>query len=71
MVTCYCKECYNQVYNPNVLYLVDLVEDKKLFKGLMHRYDFTKEDKKEVIDILKNNIKQENVTRGNIKKGIE
>lgn len=67
----YCKYCYNQIFNPYPLYLLDMNNELNEINKKYIRYDFSLENKKELENILINNIKPVNFTRGHIKRGIE
>lgn len=67
----YCKYCYNQIFNPYPLYLLDMNNELDKINKKFIRYDFSFENKKELENILINNIKPVNFTRGHIKRGIE
>lgn len=67
----YCKYCYNQIFNPFPLYLLDMNNELEKINKKYIRYDFSFENKKEINDILLNKLKPINFTRGHIKRGIE
>lgn len=67
----YCKYCYNQIFNPYPLYLLDMNNELEKINKKYIRYDFSLENKKEINDILLNKLKPINFTRGHIKRGIE
>lgn len=74
----YCKYCYNKIFNTDVLFLLDQIDEYKKFHNMDIRIDFTIEDEKEVAKIL-NDLKSDNkdnmyisknFTRGHIKNSI-
>lgn len=71
IIKSYCKYCYNQIFNPYPLYLLDIIKELNEINKKYIRYDFSFENKKELENILLNNIKPVNFTRGHIKRGIE
>ena len=66
----YCKYCYNKIYNPDIIYIDDLVYDDNYFYNKMLRYEFTIENKNDIIDIIVNKKKPLNYTRGHFLKSI-
>lgn len=60
----YCKYCYNKIFNAYPIYLLDLDEIRNLDKNIELRFDFTIETEKEIEDIIINNIRPKEFTRG-------
>jgi len=69
-VRCYCKYCYNQIFNAEPLVLYDLETEVRSLDPECVRYDFTVESGKQVIDILAGLVPRD-ITRGHFRHGIE
>lgn len=69
-VRCYCKYCYNQIFNAEPLVLYDLEGDIRALEPESVRYDFTIEPEAEVLRILSGAIPKA-MTRGHFRHGIE
>lgn len=67
---CFCKYCYNKIYNAYPLYIVDLLDELKKTNFDKIRYDFTIESSEEIKKILSNNVNINKITRGHIKNKI-
>ncbi len=67
----YCKYCYNQIFNPEPIFLCDMREDLKNIEYKFERYDFTFEEGSIIKRILEKEDRPEKFTRGHIKRGIE
>lgn len=67
----YCKNCYNQIFNPFPIYLLDIMDELNKINYTRIRYDFSFESEKEIKEILLENKKPQDFTRGHIKRGIE
>ena len=66
----YCKYCYNQIFNPEPIFLCDMRDDLKNINYKYERYDFTFETGVDLIKILEREEKPIKFTRGHIKRGI-
>ena len=66
----YCRYCYNQIFNPEPIFLCDMKDDLKSINYKYERYDFTFETGEELIKILEREDKPIKFTRGHIKRGI-
>ena len=66
----YCKYCYNQIFNPEPIFLCDMRDDLKSINYKYERYDFTFETGEDLINILEREDKPIKFTRGHIKRGI-
>ena len=72
-VSCHCNMCYNTIYNKHPLLIREETEN---FKGTL-RLDFTSEELKETINIIKGiytgtiQFNQDLHTRGHFKKGVK
>ncbi len=69
-VRCYCKYCYNQIFNAEPLVLFDLPEDIRSLEPECLRYDFSVETGAEVRKILAGAIPKD-ITRGHFRHGVE
>ncbi len=69
-VRCYCKYCYNQIFNAEPLVLYDLESEVRSLEPECVRYDFTVESGRQVIDILAGLVPRD-ITRGHFRHGIE
>ncbi len=69
-VRCYCKYCYNQIFNAEPLVLYDLETEVRSLDPECVRYDFTVESGKQVLDILAGLVPRD-ITRGHFRHGIE
>ncbi|ETP73604.1 collagenase-like protease [Lachnospiraceae bacterium JC7] len=69
-VRCYCKYCYNQIFNAEPLVLYDLPEDVRSLEPECLRYDFSVETGAEVRKILAGAIPKD-ITRGHFRHGVE
>lgn len=69
-VRCYCKYCYNQIFNAEPLVLYDLPEDIRSLEPERLRYDFSVETGTEVRKILSGAIPKD-ITRGHFRHGVE
>lgn len=69
-VRCYCKYCYNQIFNAEPLVLYDCPEEIQSLEPEYVRYDFTVESGKAVLSVLSGAIPK-NITRGHFRHGIE
>lgn len=69
-VRCYCKYCYNQIFNAEPLVLYDLEEDIRALDPESVRYDFSIESENEVRKILSGAVPGA-MTRGHFRHGIE
>ncbi len=67
----YCKYCYNQIFNPEPIFLCDMRDDIKNINYKYERYDFTFETSDELKRILEREERPLKFTRGHIKRGIE
>ena len=69
-VRLYCKYCYNQIYNSDVLSLLGLEKEVERLGASSFRFDFTVESEKEIVELFQGKpLKQ--FTRGHFHKGIE
>ncbi|EEJ51979.1 hypothetical protein HMPREF6123_0739 [Oribacterium sinus F0268] len=69
-VRLYCKYCYNQIYNSDVLSLIGLEKEVERLGASSFRFDFTVESEKEILELFQGKpLKQ--FTRGHFHKGIE
>ncbi len=68
-VRCYCRYCYNQIYNADALVLYDLPEAVSALRPDSIRYDFTIEGPEEVRRILAGEVPR-NMTRGHFRRGV-
>ncbi|MGN1084790.1 MAG: DUF3656 domain-containing protein, partial [Lachnospiraceae bacterium] len=72
-----CKDCYNIIYNPECLSLLDREEEIKLLCPAALRLDFTFESKEETLRVLKSAagnrlpVTGAGYTRGHFKRGVE
>ena len=66
----YCRYCYNQIFNPEPIFLCDMRDDLKSINYKYERYDFTFETGDDLIKILDREDKPIKFTRGHIKRGI-
>ena len=72
-----CMECYNLIYNPECLSLLDGTENLTGLNPAAVRLDFTFEKKDEVVRILKSAtgeggaVTGTGYTRGHFKRGVE
>ncbi|WP_051671763.1 U32 family peptidase [Oribacterium sp. P6A1] len=69
-VRCYCKYCYNQIFNAEPLVLYDLPEDVRSLEPECLRYDFSVETGSEIRKILAGAIPKD-ITRGHFRHGVE
>ena len=69
-VRCYCKYCYNQIFNAEPLVLYDLEGDVRVLDPESVRYDFSIESENEVRKILSGAVPGA-MTRGHFRHGIE
>ena len=69
-VRCYCKYCYNQIFNAEPLVLYDLEGDVRVLDPESVRYDFSIESENEVRKILSGAVPAA-MTRGHFRHGIE
>ncbi len=69
-VRCYCKYCYNQIFNAEPLVLFDLPEEVFSLEPECLRYDFSVETGAEVLKILAGAIPKD-ITRGHFRHGVE
>lgn len=69
-VRCYCKYCYNQIFNAEPLVLYDLSEEVRSLEPERLRYDFSVETGEEVKKILSGAIPKD-ITRGHFRHGVE
>ena len=69
-VRCYCKYCYNQIFNAEPLVLYDLEGDIRALDPESVRYDFSIESENEVRKILSGAVPVA-MTRGHFRHGIE
>ena len=69
-VRCYCKYCYNQIFNAEPLVLYDCESEIYQLDPEYVRYDFTVETGREVLSVLSGAIPK-NITRGHFRHGIE
>ena len=69
-VRCYCKPCYNEIYNADPLVLYDLPEEIQRLSPASVRYDFSIESASLVRQILSGQIPA-SFTRGHFKNGIQ
>ena len=70
---CYCKYCYNKLFNTEPLYLLDKINEFSKYMNnnkIEYRIDFSIENGKEVLDILNRKIPF-SFTRGHYKKTIQ
>lgn len=70
-VKTYCKFCYNQIFNPEPIFLCDMRDELSKINYEYERYDFTFEDGQSMIKILVNEERPHKFTRGHIKRGID
>ena len=70
-VKTYCKFCYNQIFNPEPIFLCDMRDELSKITYGYERYDFTFEDGQSMIKILVNEERPHKFTRGHIKRGID
>lgn len=69
-VRCYCRFCYNQIYNAEPLVLYDLYPELIPLKPRSVRYDFSVENRNQVKAVLEGLV-PERMTRGHFHHGIE
>ena len=69
-VRLYCKYCYNQIYNSDVLFLLGLEKEVERLGASSFRFDFTVESEKEIVELFQGKPLRQ-FTRGHFHKGIE
>ena len=69
-VRCYCKYCYNQIFNAEPLVLYDLPDEVRALQPQCVRYDFSVESAAVVRQVLSGAVPR-NMTRGHFRHGIE
>ncbi len=69
-VRCYCRFCYNQIFNADPLVLYDLPEEVLRLQPQYIRYDFSVETADTVRRVLNGRV-PEKLTRGHFRHGIE
>ena len=69
-VRCYCKYCYNQIFNAEPLVLYDLPDEVRALQPQCLRYDFSVEPAAVVRQVLDGAVPR-SMTRGHFRHGIE
>lgn len=69
-VRCYCKYCYNQIFNAEPLVLYDLLDEVRALQPQCLRYDFSVEPATVVRQVLDGAVPR-SMTRGHFRHGIE
>lgn len=70
-VRCYCKFCYNEIYNADPLVLYDLKKELAALAPASLRYDFSVESEKQTAAVLAGNWQAKQLTRGHFRRGVE
>lgn len=70
-VRCYCKYCYNQIYNAEPLVLYDLKQEIAALRPASLRYDFSVESGEQTAAVLAGSWQPRQMTRGHFKRGVE